>query len=622
VNKPLLVADLFCGAGGSSTGAERAVKELGKTMILTCVNHWPVAIETHRRNHPTARHYLEDVSVAKPQELVPEGYLDLLMASPECTHFSRARGGKPVNDQSRMNPWAVIRWLTDLDVRCLLVENVPEFVNWGPLGGDSKPIDGKKGLYFEAWIRTLWELGYHAEWRYLNAADYGDATTRRRFFLIARKDDIPICWPEPTYSRPGDIKLEGELPAWRAAREIIEWDKPGRSLLDDPWYKKRPLSINTRRRIARGLQKYGGRFASLYIDLLGLDAGESGGAGTPEPFIMGKQQSPAYRNLSEPLPTATTESRSLLIEPSVEPFVTNNYKNNNRSVPRSTDQPIFTVTSTGANLLVEPVIEPFIMGQQSCGAARSVDNPIPTVTSGGYISLIEPQLVVFHGTSETKQINEPLPSLPTKAHVGLVEPQIISYYGNSYKDTDIRTIDEPLATVTTKERLGLVEPLIVQIDHSDAKSGMVRTAGKPLPVILAKQNIGIAEPTAEPFIVQNRLYYGSKNDPTRAPHSIDKPLPAVTGHGAGAIVTPVLQDAAQTDIDPQRIVVINGVPHVLDIRFRMLSNKELSRAMGFDDAETEYEFVGTATEVTKQIGNAVPVNMAAALVKSIFEANK
>src|SRR3972149_10134129 len=104
--KKYLVADLFCGAGGSSTGAERAVKSLGREMILVCVNHWPVAIETHRKNHPTARHYIEDVSVAKPAELVPEGYLDLLMASPECTHFSRARGGKPVTDQSRMNPWA------------------------------------------------------------------------------------------------------------------------------------------------------------------------------------------------------------------------------------------------------------------------------------------------------------------------------------------------------------------------------------------------------------------------------------------------------------------------------------------------------------------------------------
>ena len=579
-NNTLLVADLFCGAGGSSTGAEKAVKELGKTMILTCVNHWPVAIETHRLNHPTARHYLEDISVAKPQELVPEGYLDLLMASPECTHFSRARGGKPVNDQSRMNPWAVIRWLTDLDVRCLLVENVPEFVNWGPLGGDSKPIDGKKGLYFEAWIRTLWELGYHAEWRYLNAADYGDATTRRRFFLIARKDEVPIYWPEPTHSRPGDAKLEGELPAWRAAREIIDWNNPGRSLIDDPWYQKRPLSINTRKRIARGLQKYGGKFAPLYINLLGLDSGESGGAGSPETFIMGKQRSPAYRDTSEPLPTVTTAGHSLLVEPSVEPF---------------------------------------IMGQQSCGAARSIEYPIPTVTSGGYISFIEPQLVIFHGTSETKPVDEPVPSLPTKAHVGLVEPQIISYYGNSYKDTDIRTIDEPLATVTTKERMGLVEPLIVQIDHSDARGGMVRPADKPLPVILTKQNIGIAEPIAEPFIVQNRLYYGGKNDPTRAPHSIDDPLPAVTGHGAGSIVTPVLKDAAQDDIDPRRIVIVEGVPHLLDIRFRMLSNKELSRAMGFDDAETEYEFVGTATEVTKQIGNAVPVNMAAALVKAIFE---
>lgn len=619
MEKTLLVADLFCGAGGSSTGAERAIVEIGSKMILVCINHWPVAIETHQKNHPTARHYLEDVSVAKPQELVPEGYLDLLMASPECTHFSRARGGKPVNDQSRMNPWAVIRWLTDLDVKCLLVENVPEFIYWGPVDNKGKPIADKKSHYFEAWIRTLWELGYQLKWRFLNAADYGDATTRRRFFLIARKDGIPVCWPEPTHSRDGKKTLHGQLPRWRAAREIIDWDNAGRSLLDDPKYQKRPLSINTRRRIARGLEKYGGRFAPLYINLLGLETDIAGGSGTPEGFTIQSRKNGKARSMDEPVSTVTASNGG------------------------------------GGLCRVEPSVKPFILGQQSCGAPRLTDKPIPTVSAAGAISLIDPQLVVFHGASNTKQISEPLPSLPTKSHVGLVEPQIVSYYGNSYKDTDIRTVDEPTPTITTKARLGLAEPIV------------------------------------EPFIVQNRLYYGKKGDPTRAPHSIDDPLPAVTGHGAGsivepviiqtdqtggygdyaystaqplrtiitkqnlglakpvmiqvnhgdggngnrakpvdeplpamttkrnlAIIEPVLKDANGNNVDPQRLVLVDGAPHILDIRFRMLSNRELARAMGFDDGETEYEFVGNVAEVTKQIGNAVPVNLAAALVKSIF----
>lgn len=215
----LLVSDLFCGAGGTSTGAEQAVKELGHTMTLTCVNHWPVAIETHQKNHPTARHYVEDVSVADPEELVPEGYLDLLMASPECRFYSRARGGKPVHDQGRMNPWAVHRWLTSLKVKCLLVENVPEFVDWGPLLEDGRPDPKHKGEYFQSWFLSLQKMGYKAEWRMLNAADHGDATTRIRFFLIARNDGRPIKWPEPSHSVNGDGNMLGHRQKWRAARD-------------------------------------------------------------------------------------------------------------------------------------------------------------------------------------------------------------------------------------------------------------------------------------------------------------------------------------------------------------------------------------------------------------------
>lgn len=239
--KPLLVADLFCGAGGSSTGAERAVKLLGRKMILVCVNHWPLAIETHKLNHPTARHYIVDIAAARPEELVPEGYLDLLMASPECSHFSRARGGKPVNNQSRMNPWAILDWLTKLDVRTVLIENVPEFRDWGPVDADGHPLPGMKSIFFEAWIRAIKGLGYKLEFRILNAADYGDATTRRRFFLIARKDSRRVSFPKPTHSQTGDNGLS----KWKSAREIIDWDDTGRSLLDDPKYKKNP-SVSTR----------------------------------------------------------------------------------------------------------------------------------------------------------------------------------------------------------------------------------------------------------------------------------------------------------------------------------------------------------------------------------------
>ena len=198
-----LVADLFCGAGGTSTGATQAVAEVGGSIDLVAVNHWPVAVETHQLNHPNARHYVQDLDGADPETLVPEGRLDLLMASPECRFFSRARGGKPMHEQQRMNPWIIHRWLTSLNVTRLLCENVPEFVSWGPLDEDGRPDKSRKGLYFEQWVRALWGLGYEVQWRTLNAADYGDATTRVRFFLQARNDGRPVCWAGAD-TRPGE----------------------------------------------------------------------------------------------------------------------------------------------------------------------------------------------------------------------------------------------------------------------------------------------------------------------------------------------------------------------------------------------------------------------------------
>jgi len=462
---PFLVADLFCGAGGSSTGAERAVRAIGREMTFVCVNHWPVAIETHKKNHPSARHYVEDVTVADPLKIVPEGYLDLLMASPECRFYSRARGGRPVHDQGRMNPWAIHRWLTSLDVRCLLVENVQEFIDWGPLLEDGTPDPKKKGQYFQSWFTAIRKLGYKPQWRYLNAADYGDATTRVRFFMIARKDNKPVRWPEASHSPTGDSDMLGQRPKWRAAREIIDWQNPGRSLLDDPRYLKRPLSSKTLKRIARGLQKFGGQLAPLYIQLLGLEP-EGEASGDAAPFILnrhGDNGGNRAHDINNPVPTTDTRGSGYIVNPTVEPFVMG--KQSNPSY-RSVDEPIPTVLTGCPPMLIEPVAKPFILGQHSGSAPRDTNNPIPTIMTDGAISL--------------------------------VEPTMIKYYSNGW-DGDVSSVDSPVPTVTTKARLGLVTP------------------------------------TAKPFIVQNRI----RPDGDRV-YEIEKPLLTVTGHGAGALVNPVL----------------------------------------------------------------------------------
>lgn len=656
--RTITVADLFCGAGGSSSGAQRAIEGLGAKMDLVAVNHWNTAIATHSANHPNARHLVEDVSLVDPEKVVPEGRLDLLMASPECRFYSRARGGKPIHDQGRMNPWVVHNWLTKLDVRCVLIENVPEFVEWGPLDENGRPDKSQKGKHFEAWFLTFESLGYRTEWRMLNAADYGDATTRTRFFLQARKDGLPVAWPEPTHAK-GDTLLPGRK-RWRGAKEIINWDNVGRSLLDDPKYRKRPLSPKTRRRIAKGLQRFGGPLAPLYIRLLDLDEPMPDGPaeGSAQPFILNRHSDNGYHRAHPtdcPLSTVTCRGAGYLVAPHSEPFLN---ANRTQNAPKSVDEPVPCITSAhgGGSMLVEAELVPFVIPQQSAGAPRLTDDPLPTVASAGAISLVRPSiiqyygqsfaqdadypltsitgcrkhalvnpiLVEYYGASDAASVENPLPTVTTKARHGLANPAIIELaHGNGSMgergdDRRVHSIDDPLGSITTSPGVALAHPVVVQISQTGGNGDYSRTVESPLPTLTTKKDVTIAVPMAEPYIIPN---FGESENQQPRVHSIDEPVPTVTGRGAGNLITPTIaetiaQEAVEAGIDPQRIVFVDGVPHLLDIRFRMLENLELARAMGFDDEESTYEFVGNITEVTKQIGNAVPVHLAAALVSA------
>lgn len=562
------MADLFCGAGGSSSGMFRAVAEMGRDVELVAVNHWSTAIDTHTRNHPGARHFCVNLDSARPENIVPGGRLDLLMASPECTHHSRARGGKPTSDQQRTSAWHVNRWASTLDIRCILVENVAEFREWGPVLPSGSPDPSKKGAYFQAWVQSLWAMGYTVDWKLLNAADYGDATTRTRFFLIARKDGQPVRWPEPTHSATGSADMFGQLKRWRSAAEIIDWSNPGTSLFE----RKRPLSVKTRLRIARGLQKFGGALAPLYIRLLDLPAED-------ESTII-----------------AACESGP------VSPFVAANRNNN---VPRSVDQPVPVVTtSTGGGLFV---VEPgaFVLGQQSGAVARETTEPVPTIATDGAISLIRPMVVRYNANCTVEAIDAPLSTVTAGGgHHGLVSPIVVPYYGNSAGSD----VNRPLPTVTTKDRFGLCSPTIVSVYGAAQPKGV----DEPVGTLTGKGRFALVQP----FIVP---HFGERDGQQPRVHDIGAPLPAVTSHGAGALVAPVV-GPVDVDVDPRRLVLVDGALMLLDIRFRMLSNVELARAMGFNDGELEYEFAGGKTEITKQIGNAVAVNTAAALVRSILGA--
>lgn len=555
--KTLLVADLFCGAGGSSEGARRFLESSGFRMKLVAINHNPVAVDTHSRNHPTARHYCVDVDSTRPSQVVPEGYLDLLMASPSCVFFSKARGGKPVSDQQRMAPWRVVDWCTELRVKCLLVENVPEFMNWGPCGKNGKPLKKRKGEFFLAWVEALRRIGFSCEWKVLNAADYGDATTRERFFLMARSDGQKIVWPEQTHWENG----VGEQ-RWRAAREVIDWNIQGASIFD----RKKPLSKKTLCRILAGAIRFQ----------------------WPQGFIR------ALRKLIGP-GHKLIMPKKVRARPGDPVLLRSDMHKSNASCFRSPDEPLPTLT-TRSGL---GVAEPFLMPQRSDkNPSRTVSDPVPTVTTVPRMGVAEPMLSPYYGQSGCASVKKPLATVTTKARFGLVVP--VTHAGGHKRG---RTVDVPLPTITGAHRgeLAVAEPSFV---CGNRTGNAPKSVNSPLPTTTTAPGGGVFMAQPEPFFTDA---FGERRDQTPRTRDIKKPVPTICAKGRInlAMARPVRTSRRK-----------------YDILFRMLEPSELARAMGFSNEDIEYEFTGTKTDITKQIGNAVPVSTASALVGAFFRVKK
>ncbi|MDF2809374.1 MAG: cytosine-specific methylase [Microvirga sp.] len=639
MTRKILVADLLCGAGGSSTGAQRALAELGLEMELVCVNHWPVAIDTHSRNHPEARYYVQDISTVRPHILVPEGYLDLLMASPTCTHHSVARGGKPTSDQQRSDPWHIITWLTELRVKRIIIENVWEFIGWGPVDPKTgKPILSRKGEYFHAWIETIKRLGFEPEWRKLNAADYGDATTRQRFILMARSDGRRVHWPMPTHRKRDQISddLFGGAKPWRPARDIIDWQIKGKSIFN----RKKALAPKTLARIYAGAVKFGWPEPFLVIlrnhmAAQGLDrplptiAANATHIGLAQPVIvrsnMHGRKSPGARGAQDPLPTITTDGDLAFAEPIV-------LSQHNSGAARSADDPLPTITTGGAATEDHPgcarpmLVEPFVIsprhGKDDAGPRpRAVGEPLPTITAGGsQVAMVEPFVLSRHAEGAARSVDEPVPTQVAK-HSHLL---ITSYYGHGWQEKagappPCQSADDPLPTVTAKGRFGMVVPVthskggngardvaepiptltttkggefavVMPVTHQDG-SDRVRDASEPLPTITGANRGELA------FIAAQ---FGEREGQAPRVHDIGEPMPTICATGGST-----------TLVEP-------GDGQHFDILFRMLEPHELAAAMGFNTEEATYEFAGTKTEQVKQIGNAVAVRMMKACVGAVM----
>lgn len=466
--KKILVADLLCGAGGSSTGCARALRNLGLEMELVCVNHWPTALDTHSLNHPEARHYCQDIATVRPHLIVPEGYLDLLMASPSCTHHSVARGGKPTSDQQRSDPWHIVTWLTELRVKRIIIENVWEFVQWGPVDHRTgKPIKARKGEYFRAWIETIRRLGFDPEWRKLNAADFGDATTRQRFILMARSDGRTVSWPVPTHRKrdDGGLALFPGVKPWRPAREIIDWSIKGRSIFS----RKKPLAPKTLARIYAGAIKFQ----------------------WPEPFLVILRNHMAGQSVDDPVPTiAANGLHTGLAQPVI-------LSQHNSGAPRSADDPLPTITTGGAGTQIHPgcarpmLAEPVIVNGRKGNKAKGVDHePVPTLDTKGGVWLAEPFILPQDARGATRPPADTLPTILGGGAHALIAPYYSSGSGETCSSADM----EPIPTVTTKARLGMVVP----VTQSNGGPGPRDTA-QPLPTMTTAKGgeFAIVEPTPE-----------------------------------------------------------------------------------------------------------------------------
>lgn len=370
--KPFHIADLFCGAGGTSSGAIEAASSLGYTPHLTAINHWPVAIDTHLANHPHARTLCTGIDAVDPRQLYRDTQLDLLWASPECTHHSIARGGKPIQDQSRATAWCVTRWAEAIRPAHILVENVPEFQTWGPLDAKGRPLKSKKGHTFQAWINALQALGYKVAHRLLCAADYGDPTTRTRLFIQAVRGRRRIVWPNPTHTQNPDLIVARR---WAPASQIIDWSLPSSSI----YTRKKPLAPKTLARILAGLNKFG--LQDYIVAWDHTSGGPSAGLG----------------DIASPISTIVTKARHGLASPFLIEL-RGTSPNQIQGSPKSLSDPCGTVTANGTH---HGLIQPYLIktaNGQSKGAENSrtipLTKPAPTVTTKDRFGLVRPILEI------------------------------------------------------------------------------------------------------------------------------------------------------------------------------------------------------------------------------------
>lgn len=571
-----LIVDNFAGGGGASTGIEMAT---GYSVDIA-INHDPEAIKMHKANHPNTKHYCENVWAVDPVKACNGHPVGLAWFSPDCKHFSKAKGGKPKDKNIRGLAWVACRWAGLVRPRVIMLENVEEFKTWGPLNRGHHPIKAKQGKTFEKFVQQLNDLGYTVEFKELIAADYGAPTMRKRFFLIARCDGKPIVWPEPTHAPADSEEVKAGLKKpYVGAYTQLDFSLPCPSIFDTSEEIKekygiravRPLAPKTMERIARGLKKF-------VLD-------------NPEPFIIqcnhGGERRP--NDIRDPMPTITGKHGYGIVEPyMVQIGQTGFAKDRSKDVR----EPLTTIVSKNEHCLIEPTLAPYMGTNTTNHPGGNCKDPIHTITTGNQQCLISPTLIQYH--SETSKdgvrgqtIKDPIMTVDSSNRYGLVASFLHKYYDGGYKGAG-ETVENPLPTVTAWDHNSVVTANLIQMNnHCDGKD--IR---QPLPTITAGDG-HFGEVRA--FLIK---YYGQGTG-----QDIKDPLDTVTAQDRFGLVT------------------INGTDYqIVDIGLRMLEPRELYGCQGFpDDYIIDHDYTGKTyprSEQVRRCGNAVCPPIPAALVRA------
>lgn len=609
-----LTVDNFAGGGGASTGIELAT---GRSVDIA-INHDENAIAMHETNHPDTLHYCESVYDIDPVAATAGKPVGLAWFSPDCRHFSKAKGSAPVKKEIRGLAWIIIRWILRVNPRFIPMENVEEFKTWGPLvtdeNGNDYPCPDRGGETFAGFVamlttgiaadhpalaeccdilgieeggddhrRLIAGLGYAVDYRELRACDYGAPTIRKRFFMLMRCDGRPIVWPEPTHGDPKSLEVQsGKLKPWRTAAECIDWSIPCPSIFE----RKRPLAENTLRRIARGIQRF-------VID-------------SSTPFIVKCNHTSTKTNydcfrgqsLAEPLQTITKTHGYALVSPHITKFRTG-------ATGQECDEPLSTITAGSSERpggnghamgMVEAKLTPLIarIGQTGFGGDRmayEAGKPLTTVTSKAEHLLVAPVITRQFGNSVGHGVDEPNGTI-TAGGGGksqLVATFLAKHFGGNYTGPG-SDVAEPLHTVTTTDHNSLVTSNLIKL-RGTCKDG--QPVDQPMPTITAG-GLHIGEVRA--FLLK---YYGNEKEGV----SLADPLHTVTTNDRFGLVT------------------VEGIDYqIVDIGMRMLQPHELYAAQGFPSWYIiDQDYKGKKYAKDKQVarcGNAVPPPFAEALVRA------